>query len=480
MSDPRRRLPGVDSLLASAEFQPLLAGHPRARVIRATRTVLEGLREELGRGVGGSASKTTSALTAEVAELLGIWARPSLRPVINATGVVLHTNLGRAPLSRAAREAMARAGEGYSNLEFDLEAGTRGSRYAHCVELLREITGAPDALVVNNNAAAVVLALNTMAQGREVLVSRGELVEIGGGFRIPDMISRSGASLREVGTTNRTRLSDYRRAAEDGKPAAILKVHRSNFRISGFTEEATVEQLAALARELDLFFFHDLGSGLLADPGVLGLPEEPRAPDSLRGGVHAVAISGDKLLGGPQAGILLGEKGIISRMRENPLTRAFRVDKVTLAGLEATLRHYLDPKEAIREIPALRMISLSPEELRDRSQAVAEELRDAGLEVSVAEGSGVVGGGTYPEVPLPGWTLRIRVPGMSSQEAARCLRRGEPPVVGRREDEEVVLDLRTVDPLDDPTLVDALRALSTPLSDTLSHSRPSAPVDRTE
>jgi L-seryl-tRNA(Ser) seleniumtransferase len=480
MSDPRRSLPGVDSLLASAEFGPLLAGHPRSRVIRATRAVLDVLRGEMGEGARPTVPEDYDGYARRVADLVSILDRPSLRDVVNATGVVLHTNLGRAPLSRSTREAMLRAGEGYSNLEFDLEAGVRGSRYVHCVDLLREITGAPDALVVNNNAAAVVLAISTMAQGREVLVSRGELVEIGGGFRIPEMISRSGATLREVGTTNRTRLSDYRKAAEDGAAAAILKVHRSNFRISGFTEEATVGQLAELARELKLQLFHDLGSGLLADPGVLGLPEEPRAPDSLRNGAHAVAVSGDKLLGGPQAGIILGRAEIVARMRENPLTRAFRVDKVTLAGLEATLRHYLDPREALQEIPALRMISTPPEELESRSQAVARALGDTALEVRVVEGAGVVGGGTYPEVPLPGWTLRIRIPGVSSQETARRLRSGEPPIVARREDEEVVLDLRTVDPGDDETLVAALRGLSTPSSDTLSHRQASGLQDRDE
>jgi len=375
---------------------------------------------------------------------------------------------------------MARAGEGYSNLEFDLEAGARGSRYTHCVELLREITGAPDALVVNNNAAAVVLALGTLAQGREVLVSRGELVEIGGGFRIPDMVSRSGATLREVGTTNRTRVQDYREAVVEGRTGAILKVHRSNFRISGFTEEAPLEELARLAGEWGLFLVHDLGSGLLAEPRSLGLPEEPRAPESLRKGAHAVAISGDKLLGGPQAGILLGDAETLARMRRNPLTRAFRVDKVTLAGLEATLRHYLDPDEALREIPTLRMIALPADELEARCRAVARSLQGSGLRVEVAEGFGVVGGGTYPEVHLPGWTLRVRVQGMSSGEAARRLRTAEPPVVGRQEDEELVLDLRTVDPSEVPALVAGLRALSTPSSDSLSQSHANGTRERLE
>jgi len=437
--------------------------------VDATREVLDALRDRL-RGDPTAEVPVDSADLAEMAaDLLDAWARPSLRRVVNATGVVLHTNLGRAPLSRSTREAMARAGGGYSNLEFDLEAGVRGTRYAHCVNLLREITGAADALVVNNNAAAVVLALNTLAQGREVLVSRGELVEIGGGFRIPDMISRSGARLREVGTTNRTRLEDYRKAGEDGSSGAILKVHRSNFRISGFTEEAGLEELADLARELGVFLFHDLGSGLLADPSILGLPAEPRAPGSLRKGAHAVAISGDKLLGGPQAGILLGEAEVMGQMRRNPLTRAFRVDKVTLAGLEATLRHYLDPEEALREIPVLRMIGLPLEVLEARTRRAAEVLAGPGMEVRVQEGAGVVGGGTYPGVQLPGWTLRIRISGMAAGDVAHRLRKGDPPVVARLDEDELVLDLRTVDPAEDTIVVEALRALSASNSDSVSH-----------
>jgi L-seryl-tRNA(Ser) seleniumtransferase len=359
---------------------------------------------------------------------------------------------------------MARAGQGYSNLEFDLDSGERGSRYVHCVNLLRELTGAEDALVVNNCAAAVVLALNSMAAGREVLVSRGELVEIGGGFRIPDMLSRSGAILREVGTTNRTRLGDYEGASKEGDVAAILKVHRSNFRISGFTEEASIQELAGLARELGLFLFHDLGSGLLADPARLGLPPEPRAPESLRAGSHAVAVSGDKLLGGPQAGIILGSTEVVESMRKNPLCRAFRVDKVTLAGLEATLRHYLDPEEALGEIPALRMLSVPLEELEERARSMAAALAGApgvpeqeGADSRASQGTGVVGGGTSPGVELPTWTVRIKPSALSSRTLAARLRAHAPPVVTRVENEEVIVDLRTVDPDDDATVARALK-----------------------
>jgi L-seryl-tRNA(Ser) seleniumtransferase len=472
MTDPRRHLPGVDSLLASEAFQDLLAANPRGRVVDAVRDVLVLVRGEIGRSESAAVPSDPSEWARRVEELLILRDLPSLRGVINATGVVLHTNLGRAPLSDAAQLAMARAGQGYSNLEFDLEVGERGSRYLHCVELLKELTGAGDALVVNNCAAAVVLGLNSLAAGREVLVSRGELVEIGGGFRIPDMLSRSGAILREVGTTNRTRVADYEAAAKEGDVAAILKVHRSNFRISGFTEEASIPELASLAQELGVFLFHDLGSGLLADPATLGLPPEPRAPESLEAGSHVVAISGDKLLGGPQAGIVLGDADVVDPMRKNPLCRAFRVDKVTLAGLEATLRHYLDPEEALEQIPALRMLAAPVEGLETRARALEAALAEVadsggdgggrgqgpqGVEVQVAQGVGVVGGGTSPGVELPTWNVRLKVPEGSPRAFASRLRAHDPPVVARVENEEVVLDLRTVDPADDATVAQAVK-----------------------
>jgi len=449
----------VDALLASPPFQELLEAYPPKRVTEAVRQLLAQIREAVGKGNNETVPADDTAYADRTREILSAWDQPSLRSVINATGVVLHTNLGRAPLSDATREAMARAGEGFTNLEFDLEAGERGSRYVHCVELLRELTGAEDALVVNNNAAAVVLALNTWAAGREVLVSRGELVEIGGGFRIPDMLSRSGAILREVGTTNRTRAADYRNVVIQGNVAAILKVHRSNFRISGFTEEASLDELADIAGEGGIFLFHDLGSGLLADPEALGLPAEPRAPDSLRAGAQAVAISGDKLLGGPQAGILLGAEDVIGAMRENPLCRAFRVDKVTLAGLQATLHHYLDPVEAIREIPILRMLATPLPALEERAASLAEALLETGLAARVAEGKGMVGGGTYPGVELPTWTVRVKTPGRGPQAVSRGLREASPPVISRVESEEVILDLRTVAPEEDELVIRVFRDL---------------------
>ena len=444
MIDPRRTLPGVDVLLASEGFEDLLSRHPRGRVVEAIRDALFHARKELGEPNVSPAPSSAHAWAERVEVLLEARARPSLRDVINATGVVLHTNLGRAPLSAATLKAMADAGAGYSNLEFDLDQGARGSRYVHCVDLLRELTGAADALVVNNNAAAVVLGLNTLASGQSVLVSRGELVEIGGGFRIPDMLARSGAVLREVGTTNRTRVTDYQAAMDDGDVAAILKVHRSNFRISGFTEEAEIPALAELAAERGISLFHDLGSGLFMDPGKLGLPAEPMASESLAQGAQVVAVSGDKLLGGPQAGIILGDGDTISAMKANPLCRAFRVDKVTLAGLGATLRHYLDPAEALREIPVLAMLAAPLDGLEARARSLADGLVDGGLDARPEAAFGMVGGGTFPGVELPSWTVRVRCDDPSASQVAARLRTQSPALVARVESDELVCDLRTV------------------------------------
>ncbi len=461
MSDPRRAIPSVDRLLEAPAVDALQRRFGRERTLHHLREELERARRGAGRGPGPDlpddpadpaywAGAVEARLLAEE--------RGSLRRVVNATGVVLHTNLGRAPLAPAAREAVERVTRGYSNLEFDLEEGHRGSRYVHCVGLVRRLTGAGDALVVNNNAAALLLALNTLARGRDVLVSRGELVEIGGGFRIPEILERSGARLVEVGSTNRTRLADYRAAAEGRDVALLLKVHRSNFRIEGFTEEAGLGELAGLARTLEVPLLHDLGSGLFLDPALLGLPAEPRAVESLEAGADVVAVSGDKLLGGPQAGILAGRPALVASMRANPLCRALRVDKGTLAALEVTLRLHLEPERARREVPALRMLALTPDELRERAHAVRARLEAAGVVgVRVAEGWSVVGGGTYPGVELPGWTLRLRASHRGAGALAAALRDGDPPVVGRVEEGEVVLDLRTVEPEEENILVRRVR-----------------------
>ncbi len=451
MTDPRRSIPPVDRLLEEPALVELQTRYSRDRVLRHLRAELELVRSgsRSGRGEGGFDTPDRYARAIEAA--LEAEELPSLRPVLNATGVVLHTNLGRAPLADTARRAMATAAVGYTNLEYDLDAGVRGSRYVHCADLLRELTGAGGALVVNNNAAALLLVLNTFARDRAVLVSRGELVEIGGGFRVPEILERSGARLREVGSTNRTRLEDYERAA-DAEIGAILKVHHSNFRITGFAEAVAVDALAPLAHELGVPLLHDLGSGLLVDPERLGLPREPTPRESLSAGVGVVAFSGDKLLGGPQAGVLLGDEGLVTHMKRNPLCRALRVDKVTLAGLEATLRLYRDEDEALAQIPTLSMLTTPAEELELRAHALAGRLGRAGVDADAAPGAAVVGGGTYPGVEIASWTVRVEPGTRSAASLAARLRSCSPPVIGRVEEERVVLDLRTVSASDDDRL----------------------------
>lgn len=448
--DPRRRIPAVDTLLQSEPFRPLLAARPRDRVVAAVRAVMDEARSTLAPGAGDDASDP-GWWASRAAAWLEAGDVPSLRGVVNATGVVLHTNLGRAPLAPSAREAMALAARGYSNLEFDLDTGRRGSRYDHCTSLLTELTGAAGALVVNNAAAALILTLNTVARGRGVAVSRGELVEIGGGFRIPEILERSGVRMVEVGSTNRTRVRDYADALAGQDVAAILKVHRSNFRISGFTEDAPVDALADLARDAGVPMLYDLGSGLLADAEALGLPPEPRAREALAQGADVVVISGDKLLGGPQAGIVVGAEALVAGLRANPLCRALRVDKVTLAGLEATLRLYRDPARALVEIPTLRMLATAAEDLRARAESLAAGLTGQGMDAEAVPHGGAVGGGTYPDVEIPSWAVALRHAG-GAEALAGALRDGRPPVVGRIEDDRVVLDVRTVEPDEDAVL----------------------------
>jgi L-seryl-tRNA(Ser) seleniumtransferase len=456
MTDPRRAIPPVERLLDSASFAALHGRYPRARV-------LEGLRQELARARDRATSGASEDLSDPEPYARAVEARlraedvPSLRPVINATGVILHTNLGRAPLARVALEAMKEAGAGYSNLEYDLGRGERGSRYHHCAELLCTLTGAEAALVVNNNAAALVLALNTLALGRAVLVSRGELVEIGGSFRVPDILARAGARLEEVGSTNRTRVADYRNALSS-EVGAILKVHRSNFRMVGFTEEVGLEELSTLAAETGIPLVQDLGSGLLMDPSRLGLEGEPTVRECLGRGADLVCFSGDKLLGGPQAGILIGRKDLVEHMRANPLCRALRVDKVTLAGLEATLRLYRDPERAVREIPALALLALPEDQLRARAESLVTKLRAAGIsEAEAAPADSMVGGGTCPDVQIRSWSVRIASDRIGAPELSNRLRTRARPVVTRVEDDRVVLDLRTVPSDDDDALLGAVR-----------------------
>ncbi|MGB1841391.1 MAG: L-seryl-tRNA(Sec) selenium transferase [Longimicrobiales bacterium] len=446
MSDPRSRIPSIDALLSSPEAAAMMADAGREQVAKAFRTAVAEMRDAIA-GDDESASGFVEDPTWYVRRagaVLSAAVVPSLRRVINATGVVLHTNLGRAPLSDEALEAM-RSTATYSNLEFDLAAGVRGSRYAHCVQLLRDLTGADDALVVNNAAGALVLSMSTVGMGQGVAVSRGELVEIGGGFRIPEVIERSGASLVEVGSTNRTRSGDYEAVVENGEATAILKVHRSNFRMTGFTEQASLADLVDIGSRHDVPVVHDLGSGLMIPADTLGLPEEPRATASIAAGADAVIVSGDKLMGGPQAGVIVGRAELIDRMRKNPLCRALRVDKVTLAGLEATLRLYLDPERVVSRIPTLRMLAMGEDALRAVAEEVAGMLEAGGVSCDVVSTRGAVGGGTYPGVELPSWAVELDGP-KGAQALAGALRTGAPPVVGRIVEDRLRLDVRTLLP----------------------------------
>ena len=443
MTDPRSAIPSVDKLLLQECFTTLVDGHGHDRVVQATRRVVAEVREAVGRGEGPEEVRDPTYYADAVGAWLEAENQSSLTPVINATGVVLHTNLGRAPLASEAVQAMVAAAQGYTNLEYNLDEGRRGSRYDHCVSLLTELTGAEDALVVNNAAAALLLALNTLARGAGVAVSRGELVEIGGGFRIPEILERSGARLVEVGSTNRTRLRDYEAVLDEGSVQAVLKVHRSNFRITGFTEEATVAGLAPVTQAAAVPLVYDLGSGLLADPSALGLPREPRPMEALAQGADVVVFSGDKLLGGPQAGLILGRRAMVAQLRKNPMCRALRVDKTTLAALEATLRLYRHPERALTSIPVLRMLAADEPLLHQRAQRLSTRLEEQGLPSEVVEVAGAVGGGTYPGVELASWAVVPELQG-SPDAAAERLRTGSPPVIGRIVEDRLALDVRTI------------------------------------
>jgi L-seryl-tRNA(Ser) seleniumtransferase len=446
MTDPRRELPSVSALLEASGIKLLLEQHPRRVVLDAVRETVEAARST------GGVQRTQQQWVDTIAAVVRNASRPSLRRVINATGVVLHTNLGRAPLATAAIRAIEQVAEGFSNLEYDTEAGARGSRYSHCVGLLRQLTGAEDALVVNNCAAATVLALNTLAQRKEVLVSRGELVEIGGSFRIPDIMARSGAKLVEVGTTNRTHDDDYRRAITP-RTAAIVKVHRSNFAIEGFTTDVSVERLVFIAAEHGVPVIHDLGSGLMIALDEFGLSGEPTATTALDAGATLVLMSGDKLLGGPQAGIILGKAATVARLRKNPLTRAMRVDKLTLSALEATLRLYLEPKRALREIPVLRMLTEGVAELESRAHSIVDALRARGIDTEVSPSAASVGGGAFPTAEIPSRAVVVTRDAMRIEAA---LRHGEPAVIGRIAGDKLFLDLRSVMPHEDGVLTAAV------------------------
>ncbi len=469
--DRLRRLPSVDHVLNHPTVAGLPGDYPRAEVVAVVRAVLAERRRRLL--AGETLDCDPPALALDIRRLLQERGRPHLRRVINATGVVLHTGLGRAPLAEEALEAISEAAAGYCNLEFDLSTGERGDRYDHARDLLRELTGAADALVVNNNAGATYLVLSTLAADRDVLVSRGQLVEIGGQYRLPDIMAAARCRLVEVGTTNRTRIEDYERALSE-RTAVLLHVHTSNYRVVGFAEAPSIAALAALARRHGVLAVDDLGSGLLrrdlpwpeVPPGAPAGDRGPRSWDepcvteSLAAGADLALFSGDKLLGGPQAGLIVGRADLVAAARRNPLTRALRPDKLTLAALEATLRLYRDPSVAVRRVPTWRLLSRPAAELARLAEGLARGLREAlpGATVRAGEGVSEAGGGSLATVPFATWLVQVRVPDVSVERLAAELRRREVPVIARRRDDMLVLDVRTLEPADIEALPGAVAA----------------------
>jgi L-seryl-tRNA(Ser) seleniumtransferase len=463
-----RDIPSVDEMLARPRLIALSERAGRAAVTQSTRAVLADLREFLkhdsaAESAATSAASEIAAIESRIVDQIEAQLAPSLVRVINATGVILHTNLGRAPLSSAAAAEIAATATRYSNLEYDIHSGERGKRDVHTSRLLAQLVGAESAIVVNNNAAAVFLVLNTLAKSAEVIVSRGELIEIGDGFRIPDIMSESGAILREVGTTNRTRIRDYERAYNE-RTRLLLRVHPSNFRITGFTERPTLDELTALGRRLQVPVYEDLGSGCLADLASSGVAE-PVARASCDAGVAVVSFSGDKLLGGPQAGVIAGQREVVERIRRNPLFRALRVDKLTTAALEVTLNAYL--RGALDEIPALRMIRLTNDQLAHRANQFAYTLRESlaasqadGAKIETLPGFSVIGGGSTPDQQLPTVLISISSPRHSATALESRLRKPAtgPAVIARIEDDRLILDLRTVFPDEDAALAAAVVA----------------------
>ncbi len=433
-----RKLPQVDELLKDEAFREFR----RAIALKAIRLAIDRTREALLKGQIRDFSKDD--IVKEAIALARDLSMASLRRVINATGIVIHTNLGRAPLAEEALKAVVEVSKGYSNLEFDLSTGKRGKRYDHLKALLKDITGAEDVIVVNNNAAAVLLCLSAIAHGKEVVVSRGELVEIGGAFRVPDVMLQSGAILKEVGTTNKTHLRDYEGAISE-ETALLLKVHRSNYRIIGFAEEVDIGSLVELGQKHSIPVMFDLGSGCLIDLRPFGISDEPQVQEVLKKGVDIVTFSGDKLLGGPQAGIILGKRDLIQTISRHPLTRAVRIDKMTLAGLEATLRVYLEPEEALQRIPVLRSLFTPLEHLKRRANRLRRLLKEGapeGVVLRVERDIAKAGGGSLPEVAFETYVLSIQ--GVSAQKLHDTLRQMSPPVVGRIKEDRYILDMRTV------------------------------------
>jgi L-seryl-tRNA(Ser) seleniumtransferase len=465
-----RSLPSIERLLERPLASRLSAELGRDRVRDLLREITAALREQLTNGPQLSANSSdflAQEVERELETRASQCAQPSLRRVINATGVLIHTNLGRAPLAREAIEAVAEAGAHYSNLEYDLKIGERGQRELHCQDLLSRLAGSEAAVLANNNAAAVLLVLNTLAEGGEVIVSRGELIEIGGSFRIPDVMAKSGVTLREVGTTNRTRIADYKRAIND-RTKLILRVHPSNYRIIGFTERPSVQEIAQLSRTTGIPSFEDLGSGCLIDLSPFGVKDEPVVAESLRSGISVVSFSGDKMLGGPQAGVIAGSRKIIDQVRANPLMRALRVDKMTYAAIEATLRLY-DCGTAQLDVPVIRAIASTRDEIERRAELFCESViqsTNGEFKAKIEKGASVIGGGSAPEVKLPTMLVMLESSAMSSASIEEGLRGYRIPVITRVERDRVLIDLRTVALDEEAVILDAIKALAQPVLET--------------
>ena len=471
-----RKIPSVDEILSKPQIADLLRTYPRTVVVDAVRNGLKRLRQQLLDKEEFSDVEEDSFSFEHLYPLfrreIDLQVQLRLRPLINATGVVIHTNLGRSPLHPSALQHMIDIAKAYSNLEYDLDLGERGSRYSHVEGILCRLSGAESALVVNNNAGAVLLTLNAMAEGREVIVSRGELVEIGGAFRIPDVMKRSGASLKEVGTTNRTHLSDYQNAI-GSQTALLLKVHTSNFRVIGFTSDVSLQDLVQLGSQHDLPVLNDLGSGCLVDLTQYGLEKEPTVQEAIKTGVDVVTFSGDKLLGGPQAGIILGRKKFLDLIKINPLTRPLRIDKLTLAALESTLLLYLDEKRAMQEIPTLRMLGLGTADLKRRGRHLLRRLSgggDKGTHLTLREDVSHVGGGALPLQELPTMVLAIKPLSFSVNDLEENLRKGDPPIISRISKDELILDMRTVLDEEIPVLAAGIEKALTQIAKDKEHS----------
>ncbi len=460
-----RQIPSVDELLVTSGIKSMLSTIPRALVLRAIRQILDELREEIRKAPVGDEMPDVglSTVVDQITRRVSILSQPSLRQVINATGVIVHTNLGRSPVPKRVVTAFNSLAGCYSNLEYDLNIGKRGSRYVHVQDILRELTGAEDALVVNNNAAAVLIALDTMAKGREVVISRGQLVEIGGSFRMPDVMRKSGAKMFEVGTTNKTTIRDYE-AAIVSDTALFLKVHMSNFQIVGFTQEVSLEELVGLGRKYSIPVMEDLGSGCLIDLSRYGLKKEPTVQDSVEKGADIITFSGDKMLGGPQCGIILGKKDIISKIKANQLNRALRVDKLTLIALQETLSIYRDEEKAIRQIPTLRMICQSyPSVCRkaERLRGLIGKIDTSNFVISLSDGFSQVGGGALPLEEIKSRLLCLSPRRLSASHIVEFLRSYDPPVVVRLEKNNVLLDLRTIQEKEVKIVAAAIQKVST-------------------